>query len=40
MQNSMVVLIVTQLDQKYHFSANLFEKVKIVSVSWNLVPKE
>ena len=38
MQNLMVVFIFSDLDWKYPFWANLVQKIKIVSSSWNLVP--
>ena len=37
-QNSMVVFTLSIFDQKYPFWANLVQKVKIISLSWNLVP--
>ena len=37
MQNSMVVFTFSVLDQKNPFRANLVQKIKIVSLSWNLV---
>ena len=39
MQNSMVVFTFSVLDQKHTFWVNLFQKIKIVSLSWNLVPR-
>ena len=39
MQNSMVVFIFTVLDRKHTFLVNLVQKIKIVSLSWNLVPR-
>ena len=33
------MLIFSVLDPKYSFSANLVPKIKIVSLSWNLVPR-
>ena len=36
MQNSMVVFTFSVLDWKYPFWANLVQKIKIVSLSWNL----
>ena len=38
-QNSMVVFTFFLLDQKYPFLANLVRKIKIVSLSLNLVPR-
>ena len=38
MQNSMVMFIYFVFDWKYPFLANLVQKVKIISWSWNLVP--
>ena len=38
MQNSMVMFILSVFDWKYPFWANLVQKVKIISLSWNLVP--
>ena len=38
MQNSMVMFIFFVFDWKYPFWANLVQKVKIISLSWNLVP--
>ena len=38
MQNSMVMFIFFVFDWKYPFWANLVQKVKIISWSWNLVP--
>ena len=38
MQNSMVVFPFSVLDQKHTFKADLVQKIKIVSLSWNLVP--
>ena len=35
----MVVFTFSVLDRKYHFKANLVQKFKIVSSSWNLVSK-
>ena len=37
MQNSMVVFILSALDRKYPFWTHLFQKLKIVSLRWNLV---
>ena len=39
MQNSMVMFILSVFDWKYPFWANLVQKVKIISLSWNLVPR-
>ena len=39
MQNSMVVFTFAALDQKYLFGANLVQKIKIASLSWNLLPR-
>ena len=39
MQNSMVVFTFSVLDQKLTFRANLVQKIKIISLSWNLVPR-
>ena len=39
MQNSMVMFSFSVFDRKYPFWANLVQKVKIVSWSWNLVPR-
>ena len=33
------IFIFSVLDQKYHFWANLYQKIKIISLSWNLVQK-
>ena len=38
MQNSMVMFILSVFDWKYPFWANLVQKIKIVTLSWNLVP--
>ena len=37
MQNSIAMFALSLSDWKYSFSANLVQKVKIVSLSWNLV---
>ena len=37
MQNSMVVFTFSVFERKYPFWANLFQKITIVSLSWNLV---
>ena len=37
MQYSMVMFFFLVFDRKYPFSANLVQKVKIISLSWNLV---
>ena len=39
MQNSMVVFTFSVLHQKRPFWANLIQKIKTVSLSWNLVPR-
>ena len=39
MQNSMVMFIFSVFDWKYPFWANLAQKVKIISWSWNFVPR-
>ena len=39
MQNSMIMFTFSVLDRKYSFWANLVQKSKIVSLSWNLVPR-
>ena len=39
MQNSMVMFILSVFDWKYPFWANLVQKVKIISWSWNLVAR-
>ena len=38
MQNSMVMFTFFVFDRKYYFWANLFKKIKIVSIRWNLIP--
>ena len=38
MQNWMVMFTFSLFDRKCPFSANLVQKVKIISLSWNLVP--
>ena len=38
MQNSMLMFSFSVLDQKDPFWANLFQKVKVVSLRWNLMP--
>ena len=38
-QNSKVVFTFSVLNRKYTFWANLVQKIKIVSLSWNLVPR-
>ena len=35
----MVVFTFAALDQKYLFGANLVQKIKIASLSWNLLPR-
>ena len=39
MQDLMVVFIYFDLDWKYPFWANLVQKIKNVSLNWNLVPR-
>ena len=39
MQNSMVMFILSVFDWKYPFWANLVQKVKLICLSWNLVPR-
>ena len=39
MQNSMVMLIFFVFDLKYPFWTNLVQKIKIVSLRWNLIPR-
>ena len=39
MQNSMLMFTFSGFDWKYPFWANLVQKVKIISWSWNLVPR-
>ena len=39
MYNSMAVFTFSVLDGKHPFWANLVQKIKIVSFSWNLVPR-
>ena len=39
MQNSMVIFIFYFLDWKYPSWVNLFHKFKIVSLSWNILPR-
>ena len=39
MQNSMVMFILSVFDWKYPFWANLVQKIKIISWSWNLVTR-
>ena len=39
MQNSMVMFTFSFFDQRYFFWANLAQKVKIASLSWNSVPR-
>ena len=38
-QNSKVVFTFSVLNRKYTIWANLVQKIKIVSLSWNLVPR-
>ena len=37
-QNSMVIFTFSVFDWKYPFWANLVQKIKVISLSWNLVP--
>ena len=39
MQSSVVVFIFSDLDWKYFFWANLVQKIKIATLSWNMVPR-
>ena len=39
MQNSMVIFTFSVFDRKYSFWANLVQKVKIISLSWNLLSR-
>ena len=39
MLNSMIIFTFSVFDRKYPFWANLVQKVKIISLSWNLVPR-
>ena len=39
LQNSMVVFIFSVFDGKHPFWANVVQKIKIVSLRWNLVPR-
>ena len=39
MYNSMMVFTFSLLDRKHLFWVNLVQKIKIVSLSWNLVPR-
>ena len=39
MQNSMVVFTFSIFNRKYLFGGNLVEKIKLISFSWNLVPR-
>ena len=39
MQNSMMVFTFSVFDQKYHFWANLIQKIKILRLSWSLLPR-
>ena len=39
MQNPIVVFTFSVLDRKYPFRTNLVQKIKIISLSWKLVPK-
>ena len=38
MQNSMELFTFSVIHRKHSFWANLVQKIKIVSLSWNLVP--
>ena len=38
MQNLMMVFTFSVFHEKYPFSVNLVQKIKIISLSWNLVP--
>ena len=38
MQKSMMLFTFFVFDQKYPFCANLDQKIKIMSLSWNLIP--
>ena len=38
MQNSMMLFTFFVFERKYSFSANLVQKVKIINLSWSLVP--
>ena len=40
MQNSMAMFIFFVFDRKCPFSANLVQKVKIISLSWNMAPSQ
>ena len=39
MQNSVVMFTFSDFDRQYHFWVNLFQKIKIVSLFWNLMPE-
>ena len=39
MHNSMVMITVSVLDRKHSFWANLVQKIKIVNLTCNLVPR-
>ena len=39
MENWMALFAFSGLDRKHPFCANLVQKIKIVSLSWNLVPR-
>ena len=39
LQNSTVMFIFSVFDHKYPFPANLVQKIKIVSLSWNLIAR-
>ena len=39
MQNSVVMFTFSNFDRKYHFWVKLVQKIKIVSLFWNLAPR-
>ena len=39
MHNSMVMITVSVLDRKHSFWANLVQKIKIINLTCNLVPR-
>ena len=39
MQNSMLIFTFSVFDRKFPFWANLVQKIKVISLSWNLVPR-
>ena len=39
MQNSVVMFTFSDFDRQYHFWVNLLQKIKIVSLFWNLMPE-